>query len=39
MAKKRMLPLEKRIEIIEEYLYDSNIVDRLKSLESHHATY
>ena len=39
MEKKRMLPIEKRIEIIEEYLYDSNIADRLKALEYYHHTY
>ena len=39
MDKQKLMPLEKRVAIIEEYLYDSNIVDRLKSLEVHHHTY
>ena len=39
MEKQKLMPLEKRVAIIEEYLYDSNIVDRLKSLELHHIKY
>ena len=39
MDKQKLMPLEKRVAIIEEYLYDSNIVDRLKSLELHHIKY
>ena len=33
MDNQKLMPLEKRVAIIEEYLYDSNIVDRLKKLE------
>ena len=33
MENLKLMPLEKRVAIIEEYLYDSKIVDRLKKLE------
>ena len=33
MDKQKLMPLEKRVAIIEEYLYDSNIVNRLRKLE------
>ncbi len=33
MDNQKLIPLEKRVAIIEEYLYDSNIVDRLRKLE------
>ena len=33
MDNQKLMPLEKRVAIIEEYLYDSNIVDRLRKLE------